>query len=123
MQNDTIYVDGVEVDVQEPIFEGGPTYAEIELLKQQYRDVYQSEFEDDFFIWRPLSRQEFKSISKIQGADNHFKEERICEMCVLWPIGYDKPTMQMGKAGIPTLLAEQILDKSGFLPNGEAKKL
>ena len=106
------------------IFPGGPKQSEINEWKAEYKDkVYMSEFEDQAFIWRPLTRFEYKSILKLQNADALFREERICETCILWPADYNYDTMADGEAGIPSLLAEQIMDASGFTASGAAKKL
>ena len=105
------------------IFEGGPTQGQIEEWKQRFGEVYSTPFEVDIYIWRPLSRLEYKEILKAKNADAMYKEERICEKCVLWPENYGHQEMTHGKAGTPSLLAEHIMDKSGFLANGEAKKL
>lgn len=106
------------------IFPGGPTRQQLEDWKAEYNDkIYMSEFEDKAFIWRPLTRFEYKSILKLQNADALFREERICETCVLWPEDYKYDDMADGEAGIPSLLAEQIMDASGFTASSEAKKL
>lgn len=114
---------GGDVDLQEELFPGGPTHETVERWKATFGDVYITEFDEDVFIWRTLSRTEYKEVLRIKNADAMYREERICEKCVLWPEGYNHIVMSNGKAGIPTLIAEQIMDRSGFLPNGEAKKL
>lgn len=106
------------------IFPGGPTKDQLDQWKAEYKDkVYMSEFEDRAFIWRPLTRFEYKSILKLQNADALFREERICEAVMLWPENYNYDDMAEGEAGIPSLLAEQIMDASGFTSSGAAKKL
>lgn len=124
---DEKYLDEIEevesYDPEEEVFEGGPKNSQIEAWKGRFGDVYATEFDDEVFIWRTLSRLEYKEIIKIKNADPMYREERICEKCVLWPEQYDHRVMGLGKAGIPSLIAEQVMDKSGFLPNGEAKKL
>lgn len=112
-----------DFDPEEEIFPEGPTHKQIEAWKAQFGEVYATEFEEEVFIWRTLTRIEYKNILKIKGADPMYREETICEKCTLFPEGYNRIAMSNGKAGIPSLLAEQIMDKSGFLPNGEAKKL
>jgi hypothetical protein len=107
----------------EEIFEGGPTNKQIEEWKHRYESIYATEFEDEVYIWRTLSRLEFKEVQKAKNADPMYKEERICEKCVLWPEEYGHTEMAQGKAGTPSVIAEHIMDKSGFMPNGEAKKL
>lgn len=101
---------------EELLFEGGPTIALVEQWKAAVGGVYLTEFEEgDTFVWRSLNRKEFKDIMKIEGADSLYREERICEKCVLWPENYDFLKMTAGKAGAPTVLSEQIMDRSGFV--------
>jgi hypothetical protein len=97
------------------LFEGGPTMKTVEEWKQLYGQIYMTEVTDeDVFIWRVLNRREFKEIMKLENADAMYREERICEKCILWPEGYIFTKMADGKAGVPTVLSEQVMDKSGF---------
>lgn len=47
------------------------------------------------------------------------REEIICETCVLLPENYNYEAMARDKAGAPALLAEQIMQASGFIENYE----
>ena len=106
------------------LFPGGPSLDQVEAWRSQYKDIYLTEFDDmEVFIWRPLIRKEYKDVMKIQNADNHYKEERICERVVLWPQNYGFMAMTQGKAGVPTLIAELVMEKSGFQAQVGAKKL
>jgi hypothetical protein len=81
----------------EKVFEGGPTKDAVENWKNQFGgDIYMTEFDTETFIWRPISRLEFK---------------------------YSHDDIIDGKAGVPAVLADQIMNKSGFLPTTGAKKL
>lgn len=110
---------------EQEIFPGGPTYNDLEKWKSMYAgEVYLTEFdEENMFVWRPIKRKEYKDIAKIQNADNFYKEERICEKSILFPAGYGFMNMSNGKAGIPTLLHELILEKSGFVAKTGAMRL
>lgn len=100
---------------EELLFPGGPSLNKVEEWKSQFGgEVYLTEFEEEVFLWRPIKRKEYKEIAKIQNADSFYKEERIAERCVLYPENYNFMSMTAGKAGIPTLLAELIMEKSGF---------
>jgi hypothetical protein len=122
---------GKEIDeddvslAEQEIFPGGPTHNELEKWKAMYNgEVYLTEFDDEsVFVWRPIKRKEYKDIAKIQNADAFYKEERICEKSVLFPANYSFMHMSAGKAGIPTLLSELILEKSGFVAKTGAVKL
>lgn len=106
----------VEEDLDQEVFPGGPSRKMVEEWKMRFGDIYSTTIDEETYVWRTLTRTEYKEILKIKGADGLYREERICEKCVLWPIGYSHLQMAAGKAGVPTLLAEQIMDKSGFVP-------
>lgn len=111
-------------DGEELLFPGGPSVAQVEEWKSRYNDeVYLTEFEDEIFLWRPITRKEYKQIMKIPNADSFYKEERICETVVLYPQNYNFMAMTAGKAGIPTLLGELVMEKSGFQAKTGAMKL
>lgn len=127
---DAVKIDQINEEVdpkagEELVFPGGPTHNELEKWKSQFNnEIFMSEFdEDEFFIWRPIRRKEYKDISKIQNADQFYKEERICEKCVLFPKNYSYMSMTNGKAGIPSMLADLILEKSGFSVKTGAMRL
>lgn len=109
----------------EEVFPDGPTYNKLEEWKGQYNnEVYLTEFDEDtVFIWRPITRKEYKDIAKVPNADNFYKEERICEKTILFPEGYSFMDMSLGKAGVPTLLSELVLEKSGFVAQTGAMRL
>jgi hypothetical protein len=109
---------------EELLFPGGPALAQVEEWKSRFKEeVYLTEFEEEIFLWRPISRKEYKQVMKVQNADSFYKEERICEACILYPQNYNFMAMTAGKAGIPTLLAELIMEKSGFQAKTGAMKL
>lgn len=110
-------------DGKELLFPDGPNLEEVEEWKSRYGEVYLTEFEEDVFIWRSLTRKEYKEIMKIERADNYYKEERICDKVVIWPEGYNFLQMAQGKAGIPTLIAELVMEKSGFQAKTGALRL
>jgi hypothetical protein len=117
------YVPVEDGDIE--IFPGGPTRKQVDTWKARYGEIYSSPFGDDVFIWRCMNRQEYKQVLQVQvpKGDTMYREEKICSICVLWPRGYNHAMMIGGKAGVPTLLAEQIMDKSGFTPTSEPERL
>jgi hypothetical protein len=111
-------------DGKELLFPGGPALDRVEEWKSLHQgEVYLTEFEEEVFLWRPIKRKEYKEIMKVQNADNYYKEERICEKCVMYPEEYNFMAMTSGKAGIPTLLAELVMEKSGFQAKTGALKV
>jgi hypothetical protein len=102
----------------EPLFEGGPLQSEISSWKKQFEvdghTINLSEIAGERFIWRSLNRMEYREIMALPNLDPLQREEVICEVCVLWPYGYNFKEMASRKAGIPAQLAEQIMAESGF---------
>lgn len=82
----------------------------LEELKDKYWTVYGSGLQDQDFIWRGLSRKEFNRITRFNINDLE-KEEAICKLCVIEPMDFD---FENCLAGIPSILAGQILAESGF---------
>jgi hypothetical protein len=109
-----------------PLFEGGPLISQVQSWKKQFGttdqegnviqegEIYLTQIGEDRFVWRPLNRYEYKEILALPNTDPLQREEIICQTCVLWPEGYNYEAMARGKAGIPALLAEQIMEASGF---------
>lgn len=98
----------------------GLSQEQVDEWKKQYGELYVTEFEDQTFVWRVLNRAEYKKIVNAQGMDVFQREEEICRQCVLYPQNYD---YSVAKAGVATLLAEQIMDKSGFVAKSAPQKL
>jgi hypothetical protein len=110
-------------DGNELLFPGGPALTKIEEWKSLHGDVYLTEFDEDVYLWRSLRRKEYKDIMKINGADQYYKEERIVDKVMLYPENYNFISMTNGKAGVPTLLSELVMEKSGFSAKTGAVKL
>lgn len=102
----------------EPLFEGGPSKSEVNSWKKQIEDeghtLHLSELSEQVFIWRTLSRTEYREIMALPNTDPLQREEIICEVCVLFPPEYNFSTMANKKAGTPAVLAEQIMHESDF---------
>lgn len=102
----------------EPIFDGGPTRSEVLSWKKQFEvdghSVNLTTIGEENFIWRTLSRTEYREIMALPNLDPLQREEVICEICVLFPYEYNFSTMANRKAGVPAILAEQIMHESGF---------
>lgn len=85
---------------------------QIEEWKEQYfGSVFVSEIKDIEFIWRGLTKAEFKKAQE-WFTDDFDRAEYVCKTCVLYPEvedwGTDIP------AGIPEALTLDILRESGF---------
>lgn len=123
-------LDGAELEQEEVdedlLFPGGPTVEDVEEWKSRYNgEVFLTDFEDgEIYLWRPINRKEYKSIMGIEGSSGMYREEAICQTVILWPKGNISTKLRtFGKAGVPTLLSELILEKSGYNPNTQTIRL
>lgn len=84
----------------------------IEAWKEQYYgNVFTTEIEDMAFIWRGLTRAEYKKAFEWY-EDDFDRAEYVCRQCVLFPEIEDWGDEMY--AGIPETLTENILKESGF---------
>lgn len=100
-----------------PAFEdypNGPKESEILAWKKQFGRVFLTELEDEIYIWRKINRFEYKEIMSIPNTNELSREEMICETCVLYPYEYSYEDMVNQAGGVPSMIAEQVMQKSGF---------
>lgn len=99
-----------------PIFDDGPSIAQVELWKKQFskEKVFHTQIIDRHFVFRTLNRFEYKQIVAINNIDALYREEIICNTCVLWPMHYDFKAMAEEDSGYPSTLAQIIMENSGF---------
>lgn len=124
-EEETEELDPKKKDVPDLVMEAwntrksGPSDEKIEQWKSQYGEVYLMSFDaQESYVWRPITRIEYKQLIKAAKDDPHFQELLVTK-CVLWPaVG---PEFLTGtKAGtIPTLYAV-IMEGSNFLDPNEA---
>lgn len=100
----------------EPLFVGGPTKTQLDSWKKQWQgyDIYVTEIQGQYFIFRTLNRFEYKQVVALQNVDALQREEIICETVTLYPNNYDWSAMAKEKAGIPSTYSQIIMEKSGF---------
>jgi hypothetical protein len=115
-----------DLDDEELIWPGGPTARMIKDWKQEFGDVYVTSITYDKHIaWRTLTRLEYKNLvrkmeqlieaGQLSSAEaNMWNEEAIAEICVLYP-AYDKQSIVGELAGLPSLIAQEVLEASGFV--------
>ena len=87
-------------------------------LKSKYRNVFLFQFGDQVFFYRSLGRKEYRQILDDPDLNDLQKENVICELCTLYPKGFDWNDCD---AGIPTELVKMILMNS-FLDSIEARQ-
>jgi len=92
-------------------------------LKEQYKEIYLYAFsEDEFYIYRPIKRFEYKKLT-MQYAENQEKlGEEIVKLGVLHP-KLDDEKLDDLKAGTVATLLELIFAASNFGASAPAIKL
>lgn len=83
----------------------------IESWKKEYKKIYSNTFDEEFIIWRRLKRGEYKEITA-EKSEFLDKQEMIVKKVVLYPENIDELIEDNG--GLATVLAEEVLAKSGF---------
>ena len=112
-----------EVDPETEVWTGGPTAGKVLEWMEEHKHVYVTSISfEDHIAWRPLKRSEYAKISgriEIEAEDKGeielqmLNEELVCRTCVLFP-DYSKIDFDDLLAGVPTLVSQQILERSGF---------
>lgn len=107
------------------VSEANPVQADdiLELVlkfKQKYRNVFIYQADEKIFIYRALSRKEYKDILKDSHFNDFEKEEIICDTCLLYPdsSSFNWDTVD---AGIPTELMKQIR-KNSYLDGKQSRQ-
>ena len=101
---------------EELLFPGGPSKLKIETYKKQYDGygIILVEICNEAFVFKTMNRFEYKQLITMKDIDGLLREEIICKNSVLWPENYDFENLAGVKAGIPSTLAEIIMEQSGF---------
>lgn len=92
----------------------GPWASQVQAWKKMFGVVAMTEIAGEAFIWRRLTRYEYKAITAIPNTTPLQREEMICETCTLWPEGFSYEVQGKGPAGHPGTLAKEIMIGSGF---------
>ena len=90
-------------------------------LKQDYKTLYTYQFDHLVFIYRPVGRKEYKDLFLNDRIDDISKEEVLCQLCVLYPRGFDFENCE--EAGLPTTLAGEIIKNSYLAPERRERVL
>lgn len=68
---------------------------------------------EEVFIYRPITRKEYKLILQDEAIPEEDKRDAICKKCLLYPDSYDFDNCL---AGIPEKLSSDIIEKSALDP-------
>ncbi len=105
-----------EEELDSEIFSGGPTRRQVEEWKKDYKGVYFTPFEKEVYVWRKINRSEYRSlIEENKNGTTMDREDKITVMCTLWPPNLTIEDMITVDGGVPSLLSEMIMQKSGFV--------
>ena len=113
-----------DLDPEMPLWENGPLVKEALEWKSQHRLYLTSFTMEDHVMWRPMDRDEYRDhVRRVermaeegysQSEANLMNEERIAELCILFP-PYDAKQKREGLAGIPSVIAQSVMEASGFV--------
>lgn len=98
------------------IFPDGPSRSEVELWKKEWEghDVLAVNIQNEYFVIRSMNRFEYKKLVALENIDALRREEIICTNCTLFPYQYDFKKLAVARGGIPSTLAQIIMEASGF---------
>lgn len=93
--------------------------SQIELWKEEYGKIYKSVIGDDEYIWRRIKRSEYSNVMSLsigETADERIynRQVAISKAVVL---NYSEEILDIKfeeLAGLPTVISEEVLEKSGF---------
>ena len=81
--------------------------------KAMYGKIYKNVIDDnEFVIWRLIKRKEYKELLDNDSLEIFDKQESIVKAALLYPENVDE--LIESRAGLATVLAEEILEHSGF---------
>lgn len=115
-----------DLDPLTPLFDGGPTVAEVIEWKKMHGAVYVTSFDlDQHYVWRPVTRFEYRRLVKqmeqsiasnqvTQAEANMNNEEAMCELCILWP-RLPRSEMAGEMAGVASIISQEIMEASAFV--------
>ena len=118
--------DSYKRDPNEEVWEDGPTFGQVNALKEEHGDIYVTEYSPGKYVmWRTLTRFEYRRLVKnleqalstgqvSQAEANMNNEEAIAEMCIVWP-GYSRSAPAESMAGLASTIAQQVMEASAFV--------
>jgi len=102
-----------EIVALAPYLPAGLTLKQIWDWKKQFGAVYFVDICDTFYFYRAMSKPEYKGIMNIENATREIQEEKITELCTLFP-KVSVQNLRLGLAGLASSMAEYIMRASAF---------
>ena len=109
-----------------------PTQEWIDEQKKKHGRIFTTTISGEVYIYRFLKRLEFRELNKgltpemtqqgpvVNSEQAMEVEDRITEMCTLWPEKYSRDNVP---AAVPAILSAYISDSSGTQPPEPPKEL
>jgi len=95
----------------------------IDGFKEKFGDVYSTVLADGTkYIYRPMKRIEYKTITANPDASRTYMEEQIVTKCLIFP-ELNSADLSAEKAGTISTLTDLIMSASNFGVNEEPVKL
>ena len=91
----------------------GLTVNDVWNWKKRFGRIYFVEICDDLYFYRAMAKPEYKAIMALEGATREIQEEKIAELCVLYP-RMSIENLRMGVAGLAPTITEYIMRASAF---------
>ncbi|WDI05123.1 hypothetical protein PUW25_25280 (plasmid) [Paenibacillus urinalis] len=103
-----------EEELNIPVFEGGPTRRIVEEWKKEHKRIYFTPFSDGVYIWRTLTRPEYRNIIENKDLNTMDREDHMTSTCLLHP-RMTLEEVRSDSAGRPSVLSEMIMSQSAFV--------
>jgi hypothetical protein len=98
----------------------GITEKIVDAWKEEHGPVETLKIAGQIYIYRGMTRNELKTLdAQSDKVTDDLREEYITEKCTLWP-KIDRMQFSGSGAGIPTTMANAIMELSGFVAEDEA---
>ena|SRR5665213_1765928 len=100
----------------------GVTDVQIGEWKAKFGDIYLINLGDEQYVYRSIRRFEYKQVMSTPESNRAFNEDKIVQMCIVYPT-IDVTKMPAMKAGTVSTLVELIMAASNFGISEEPVKL
>ena len=96
----------------------------VQKLKKQYGAIYQIEIADQRFIFKPLSRKEYKEVMSLKTDEDEDsilmkRENLVAKYSIVYPSAKETEVLLERYAGIAEVICDECMKVSGFLNDQE----
>ena len=96
----------------------------VQKLKKQYGAIYQIEIADQRFIFKPLSRKEYKEVMSLKTDEDDDsilmkRENLVAKYSIIYPSAKETEVLLERYAGIAEVICDECMKVSGFLNDQE----